>query len=480
MTTPTAAEREAAAKADKAEADARKAELELADMQSLDGVLARAAKNRQSAAEADKAAMSAKQAEISSLIPDLSKVKDSTITATSGAAIGGSALTFGGLAHAADEIAKKVAPEKAQRRFLVTSDSGLASDDTVYLEVTGGLGKLQAAATRLLAETAAPKDERRSQAGRGPGIVAESVAAGAAAGMAAGPLVGAVAAAIPQVLSVLSAERSLATQAITVSDLAAAAAVAGALIALPDGRARVMHDEFRLVSRDPVQKSVDDLSDARMRLAARKLELAVRKSTLEAEMKDGGTAQQKATIATIVASASLVDSLLASIDAFITGIRAVPEGGMRTPLGTASLYHAIHDTSRDGITHVLLVKAQAAQSAMLTDDRPLWFADKFSSLVEVNVTFMLLEAPGAWLIQSGTATAMTMAHGRLGEGIWFEERTAVISGNGPSGNGSPSKTWQSSYMRGDRTTGDDHPGAPGRSVSGSRPETARAARERRS
>ena len=42
---------------------------------------------------------------------------------------------------------------------------------------------------------------------------------------------------------------------------------------------------------------------------------------------------------------------------------------------------------------------QGVTSQQLTDDKPLWFKDKFSTIVEVNVTFMCLETAGSTIVR---------------------------------------------------------------------------------
>jgi hypothetical protein len=461
MPEQTPAEREALGKARQAEAAATKAELELADLQSPDGVLARAAKNRQAAAEADKAAAAAQQAQLSALVPDFSKANASTLAVEGSGAVGSSGLTFGCLDDAATAIAAKVAPpDKTNWRVLVTSDADLASADTVHAEVSGGLKMLLDAATELLADTAARKTRGATTSGstggrRGvTGIGAGSAAFGTA-GLAAGGVVGAAAAAIPQLLSVFSAQRSLTIGSVTVSDLAAAAAVASKLIANRNGAIRVMHDDFRLVPQSAINDQLTRLGERRIELTGRRLELATRQSALEEAQKGGGTAAGRSELGQVVASAALVESLLAAIDAFLSAIRTIPSGGRRTPLATASLYQAIHDEGDKGLTHVLLVKAQPAQSAMLTDDKPFMFADKFSTLVELSVTYMLVATNAPWLVASGTETAMTMAHGKLGEAITLEDRIPLGPEGGRRTPGKAPTEWTVKLLRSDRTTGDD-------------------------
>jgi hypothetical protein len=125
----------------------------------------------------------------------------------------------------------------------------------------------------------------------------------------------------------------------------------------------------------------------------------------------------------------LVESLLGSIDTFTAAIRAIPTGGRRSPFATAALYDDLHHGATSQFTHVLLVKAQPAQASLLTGDKPLWFADKFSTIVEVNVTYMLIATSDSHIEHAGTATAMASAHGDLGSELRFDA-TVNVAGVG--------------------------------------------------
>lgn len=398
----------------KAEAELRKAEAD-----------AKAAE-----AGARKAEAEARAAELSALIPDLSKVRDSTLTVgAEGPAIGGSVLTFGALANAAKTVvdAMKLS-EKAGWRVLVTSDPDLASGDAVHLDVTSGLASLTTLTDELLAKPAPEPG-----GGGPPAFAAEVMGA---------PMLAAVATAVPQVLSLLSAQRSVATAAVTVTDLAAAAAVAGELVRRPGMAGHVVHDDFRLVQDGRVKRALTDLEAKRRLLLARKLHLA----SLKAATTD------PAMLLEIGDQQSLVDSTLASIDGFTSALRVVPAGGRRTPLATAALFDALHEGAADRFTDVLLVKAGPAQSAMLTEDQPLLFQDRFSVLVEVNVTFMLLATDSGTIAAAGTASNQAVAHGTLGESIRFAVGTGGFEEDGlPTAVAFPAGAWRNAQLIGDLT-----------------------------
>ena len=71
------------------------------------------------------------------------------------------------------------------------------------------------------------------------------------------------------------------------------------------------------------------------------------------------------------------DAAVQSIDAFITSVTAVPTGGTRSPLMTAMLRDELHTGGNSSKHYVLVVKSQGGAAQGVTDDRPLWFKDKF-------------------------------------------------------------------------------------------------------
>ena len=115
--------------------------------------------------------------------------------------------------------------------------------------------------------------------------------------------------------------------------------------------------------------------------------------------------------------ADAVDSVLASIDSFVASINKTPEGGARPPIAIATLQELLHkaDGTPDAFTHVLLIKAEAGQAQQLLENKPLWWEDKFSSVVDVSVTYMLIKAEGSGVEAAGTATGTASAFGKIGE-----------------------------------------------------------------
>jgi hypothetical protein len=261
---------------------------------------------------------------------------------------------------------------------------------------------------------------------------------------------GAVASAIPAVLSLLSAHRTLSSAAVTASDLAAVAAVAGSM---RSESTRVFHDDFRLVPGSGVYALAGSVAGKRQELVARKIALGDKKSDLSADLAAAKAelgafekatppdqdevldAQKKvagvqAQLDEVEVRVGVVDSLLTAADSFITTIRAVPGGGGRSPLATAALHEQLHagdgidtdgDTPADEehgenkYTHVLLVKTQSGQVQQMLDNRPLWFRDKFSTAVETSITYMLIDTSSSAVVAAGTESAVESAHGTIGD-----------------------------------------------------------------
>lgn len=373
---------EAKAKADKAVADARGAEAELAeDARVADAV------RREKIAKADQAAAAARREQLSALLPDLSKVKDSVLTRKDGPPIAGVPLTFGALKKVAEAIARCITDAlgvgSTSARVLLTADADLATADGVYRDVSTGIMELEAAADRLLS----PPTARAAVVA--PAMVEATI--------------GVLAGAVPAVLSLLSGQRTLSTAPVTLSDLAATAAVAGALRSKAGPGMALVHQDFRLVPDTGVYA-------AAARLQAKRQELGAAKARAEAEPAPGAAAQ---------ARIGQLAGLCAAIDTFTAAIRAVPEGARRSALATAALCEQLHHDGAAGgagrFSHVVLVKGQEGQSQELVDNRPLWFKDRFSTTVDVSVTYLLLECGGSTILAAGTETATATAYGQVGE-----------------------------------------------------------------
>jgi hypothetical protein len=234
-----------------------------------------------------------------------------------------------------------------------------------------------------------------------------------------------------------------------VNDLAAAAAVAGAIKSHDKlTSVDVFHDDFQLAYAGGVHAQVQDLAAKRQELNACKMALTDEKARLdgdlttqkaaeqaiEKEVQKAGShasdaqkeqlkqARQKTAdlnrrIANVTLRIGLVDSTITAIDQYVTGLRVIPAGGTRSPLTMAALHERLHQAvgQPSRYTHVLLIKGQGGEAQQLLSNRPLWFKDYFSTVLGVGVTYMLIETGESKLVAAGTATGTAKAYGKLGD-----------------------------------------------------------------
>lgn len=422
-----------AAKADadaaKARADAVKTEQEATDHDSTAAKKERDATADKAAAEAERDAAAARRASITALVPDVSKVAKSTLTVKDGPNLGASLLTFGALRDLAEQVAARLVPDPqapGDTRVLMTSQEDLATSDAVYFEVSNGLTQLRNAATDLLPKTDPKAAELQPM---GPALALD---------LAAG-----LAAAVPAIFSLFSAERTLSTATVTVGNLAAAAEVAGAIKTRAPSWA-IVHDDFRLLKDGPIHKLEREVAECREKLIARRLELARHKSEAASELDRAGAAaraleneaakagadppadllkrltqardevRQTTEKATRMSSlADAVESAVASIDTFMTAIHTTPTGGRRPPIATAALHEDLHSENR--FTHALLVRTEAGESQQLLENKPLWWNDKYSSVVDLSLTYLLISVTDSSITAAGTVTGTASASGKIGE-----------------------------------------------------------------
>jgi hypothetical protein len=433
--------KKAAADARTAEATAAKTEHELAELESPLAKEKREAEDKKAIAEAEKATATAQQGQVTALLPDLSKVERGSLAVDDAQALFGSALAQRALTAAAKTVATEAGEalkDKGGWRILVTSDAQLATTDSVYLDVSTGLDQLTTAATRVLAETS-------------PGRVASMVAMTPFAAAAA------IATALPGALSLLSAHRTLSSASVTVGNLAAAAATAGALTKLEEPSGEVVHDDVRtLPSGGPVHAKLSALDQHRQDLIGRKIALEDEKArttkaitVLEESVKDLAKkveatepgqkpalqveldrqkeelANHRQRLSESTVRIGLVDSVTAAIDTFTTSLRTIAEGATRSPLATAVLREQLHPAPETGqwpprFTHVMFVQAEPGSTQQVINDRPLWLKDKFSAMGIVNVTYMLVELPGSEIRAAGSASGKAVVKGTIGGDVKIE------------------------------------------------------------
>jgi len=438
-----AADAKAQAEARTAQAEATLKEGETAEWGGDLARQAREAAHRKTIAEADKVASDARQDQMTSLIPDLSKVERGKLDVSGDQPLFGSALAYRALQAAAAKVALEV-----KRRFggakevslLITSDEDLATSDSAFTEVETGLDQLINAADQLIDEQPNPQ----AWDGEPPlfaAVLLAPLAFGAALG--AGPLAlgAALAQAVPSVLSLLSAHRSVSASAVTLDDIAATSAVAGAMLE-ENNNYHVVHDLFRLVPSGRIRQKANQLRTCRQQLIARKLELAHEKVTGETELSQLRerikTLQVKAPVPRTelaqtrkeleaaqgansqqVLRLGLIDSLLSVIDSFSAALIAVPQGGKRSLLASAALREQLHGTVADeepeppGFDYVMLVKGASGSSQQVVDDRPLLFDDKFATVTSMSLTYMLIRTTNSRVVAGGTVSTTAEIHGSI-------------------------------------------------------------------
>lgn len=311
--------------------------------------------------EAETAGIALEKERLNTLLPDLSKVDRGSLESSksSDPPLFGSVLAQRALGVVAKEVADLAikAIGNGEMRVLITGDPELALSDALYRDVMTALEQLIDAADSALKSTTPTSTHARLAFDPEQSLLERDPARPLVAGLA-GTAVSAVAAALPAVLSLFSAHRTISSATQSASDLAGAAAVAGALLNAKPADLTVTHDDFRLLPDGPVYKRLGELSDRRASLAARKLEL-----------EDSDPKNAKLTTAPIA-------SMISGIDAFIASLTATPKGATRSPLATAALREQLHpqqDTPQGDpkpFTHVLLVKSEGGSAQQVIDDRP--------------------------------------------------------------------------------------------------------------
>ncbi len=467
---PGAEAREAVARADQAEAEARSARVaaqkaaseqaewdsEIARQQcaaearqklaeaeqaarkaaaAVDPVLERQkqeAEAKQAVADADRATTEAQQAQIAALIPDLSKVDRGETKVSGDQAVYSSVLAHRALDTAVTHVVADLRGEVENRVVLITDDPDLATSDAAYIEVTKGLTLLTDAATKLLEDT-----------GDAP---IEGADAGATLTAAA------LAAVVPPLISLFSAHRTVSSFSSTVDTTAAIAVVAGALTQHCSG---VRLDDFRLVPDATVYQTEAGLRERRARLVTRKVELdrvrADAETTRASEQgradaltmqldkpaadvspedrarweRDREIARRSRDLAAkalteSVVKVTVVDALMTAIDAFLVSLHAVPPGGKRAPIVLAALREQLHGAD-PVLPRVLFIKASAGSADQLFTDKPLWFDDDFHTVASVSLSYWLLDTRTSNVLRAGVGKGSVQLKIDIGNSFSFDQ-----------------------------------------------------------
>ena len=242
------------------------------------------------------------------------------------------------------------------------------------------------------------------------GALLQGAGAGALLGGPAGAAVGAIAGAIPGVLSLLAANRTINTYVATVDDVAATAAVAGAICDGLKHKQVVIHDDFRLLPEGAVRRKSLHLETLRYQLIGKKLGMA---AEVKADLQGAAGVRS-----------ALIDTLLAAMSAFSANVTVVPPGGARSPLAAAALREQMHG-DEPSIRYVLLIKATAGSSSQVIDQRPLWFADRFTTVSSLGLTYLMIDTKSSSVVCGGSVGASAGLYGSVGSK--FEVQPIAIS-----------------------------------------------------
>ena len=300
----------------------------------------------------------------SALVPDLTKVTAGSL-GTSNDKVGmASTLAFGAMNDAAGlvvEAMQEIVTGGSAIRLLLTSKPDLVSGMSSRLDVAAELEELTKAASALLAP---PKEDQHVRS------------------LVFGSAVAAAASLIPGVLSLFAKHETLSSGAVASNDLAAVAAMAGALLEL-DPAPMLIHDTFQLSSRGPLYDQAD--------------QLATKLAQLEA-LTGPDAAKAK--------------SLISVVTNTLTSITAVPKGGSVSALAAANVWERL-TSGPNPITHVLLVTSEAGSTTQLFDQRVL-LQDKVLLAATAGITYMLIDMESA-IRAGGTASATLQLRGKVDE-----------------------------------------------------------------
>ena len=78
------------------------------------------------------------------------------------------------------------------------------------------------------------------------------------------------------------------------------------------------------------------------------------------------------------------------------------------PSGAAALREQMHG-DEPSIRYVLLIKATAGSSSQVIDQRPLWFADRFTTVSSLGLTYLMIDTKAGGLVCGGS----------VGGALWF-------------------------------------------------------------
>lgn len=355
----------------------------------------REALRRQKIAEAEKAVATAQREQMAALVPDFKDVGRGTLENKSEKPMFEAVLGQRALSNAALDVATVVRTclDPAQgKRVLVTDDAELTVSDATYQDIHASLKQLTEAAQEALAEPeAAAGGGEATPEGEGfaPPLAAMSAVAGA----------------IPALLGVFSARRTLMGNELAKDDLAASAAVVGAILAIEGTAPALVHDHVRLLDEE------GDTAKKHGALVALRRRLGTLQMGLEAE-KGETPASDKAALKMLSVRLGRITTACSAIDQFTASAVAIPEGANRSPLSIAATRDELHTGH---FSHILLVKAAGGSVHQTIDDKPFLAKDKVSILAAASITLMLIDASTNSIVAADTAGGTATAHGKIGD-----------------------------------------------------------------
>jgi len=385
------------AEANSVKTKALKEEREEREAAEPSAVAEREALHRQKVAESEKAVAAAQREQAAALIPDFKDVGRGKLENKSEKPMFEVVLGQRALSDAARKAATVVhacLEPVAGKRVLVIDDPELTTSDATYQDVDASLTQLTAAAEEALNEPESSTGEA------GPPDRGETFAL---------PLAGisAVASAIPALLGVFSAQRTLSASDISKNDLAAAAALVGAVLAVEGPAPELLHDDVRVLPVDGTTATKHaTLVTLRRRLATLQVDLEAQKAEVQESDKAASTR--------IRARLGRIASACSAIDQFSASAVTAPQGGGRSPLSMAAAREQLHDGH---FTHVLLVKSEGGSVQQTLDDKPFMFGDKVSIVAASSITWILFDVATNAILGADTAGGTATAHGKVGDRI---------------------------------------------------------------
>lgn len=376
-----AAERKAAADADKAELEAAGLAVDLKRKEAEFGEWQGSGSLRDADASAkirtqELANEASERDALKDLVPDLGEVDRGSVSAAEGATILQTLLGGRALQDAARKLIPVVKGASGlgdNFKVLVTTDLDLAARDVQFHSVVDQLERL----TRLVQIFSAAEPRSSEAAGRRPIGPVESAAALAAK-------------VLPGLLGMLSSKRTITVSSGTVDDEAALVAVAGAL-AEADPGALVVVERASLPAGESLARQHWGALDA----ASRSLS-----ELLEAKGQQHGDAWVKEGRSLLKTCESALTAMVAS------------DGVAPSPLAKASLHEALQS---DAFMAVLIVKGGGSSTSQLINDRPLMFNDKVSIVASATISYLLIDHhQQGKVIRGGLAHGVAQVHGSIG------------------------------------------------------------------